>query len=191
MTYTKTINGRQVFSDCRTIQMEDGTWISNPSHEQILEAGWVEFIPEPAPEPEIIPSTEPDMYEVMDAVKKMLSSSITELSDEDALAIAALYPTWISKIGSQVNVGERFWYDEKLYKVIQQHTVQEDWTPDVSQSLFTEVSIEEWPDFVQPISAESAYMIGDKVTFEGRHYVSVMDYNIYSPAAYPQGWSEQ
>ena len=135
--------------------------------------------------------TEPDTYEIMEAVKKMLSSSVTDLSDEEALGVAALYPTWISKMGEQVNTGERYWYDGKLYKVIQQHTVQDDWTPDVSASLFTEVTIEEWPEYVQPISSETAYMIGDKVTFNGQHYVSLIDNNVWSPEVTPQYWEAQ
>lgn len=195
MTYTKTINGRQVFSTCHSIQLEfdhpplvKGQFVSNPSQELVLSDGWQIYTP-----PEVIPNPqmEPDYEQVMQAVKTMLASSVENLSDDEALNVAALYPTWSSRVGEQVNVGERLWYDGKLYKVIQQHTEQEDWTPDVTASLYTEVSIEEWPEFVQPVSAESAYMIGDKVTFEGRHYVSLIDYNTYSPAAYPQGWREQ
>jgi hypothetical protein len=189
MMYYKIINDREVFSDCRTIQTDEGIWISNPTAEQIAAAGWQVYVPPTPPPPG--PVTEPDEWEIVQAVKKMLAQSTEDLSDEDALAVAALYPTWISKVGEQVSVGERYWYDRKLYKVVQAHTVQADWTPDISASLFTEVSIDEWPEFVQPISTETAYMKGDKVTFENKHYVSLMDYNTYSPAAYPAGWEEK
>lgn len=189
MMYYKIINDREVFSDCRTIQTEEGIWISNPTAEQIAADGWQVYVPPTPPPP--APVTEPDEWEIVQAVKKMLAQSTEELSDEDALAVAALYPTWISKVGEQVSVGERYWYNGKLYKVVQAHTVQENWTPDVSASLFTEVTIDEWPEFVQPISTETAYMKGDKVTFENKHYVSLMDYNTYSPAAYPAGWEER
>lgn len=188
MMYYKVINGRTVFSDCKTIHMEDGTWISNPSDAQIAQAGFLPYVPPVVPP---APSTEPDAYEIMAAVKRMLASSVENLSDEEALQVAALYPTWASKVGEQVNIGERYWYDGKLYKVVQQHTVQEDWTPDVSQSLFTEVSIEEWPAWVQPTGSSDAYMTGDKVTFEGKHYVSLIDGNVWSPAVTPQFWQEQ
>lgn len=183
--YIKIINGQQKISDCRTIQL-NGVWISNPSVEQIAEAGWVEYIP-----PEVIPTpqTEPDYEQVMQAVKTMLSTSVENLSDEEALQVAALYPTWASKVGEQVNVGERYWYDGKLYKVVQQHTVQSDWTPDVSASLFTEVSIEEWPDWIQPTGAQDAYMAGDKVTHNDKHWVSDVDNNVWEPSVY--GWTEQ
>ena len=102
--------------------------------------------------------------------------------------MAALFPTWISKMGQAVNVGERYWYDGLLWKVIQAHTVQEDWTPDTAVSLFVEVSIEEWPQWVQPQGAQDAYMTGDKVTFDGVHYVSLIDNNVWSPADLPSGW---
>jgi len=130
------------------------------------------------------------MIDIIDAVKKMLSSSIENLSDEEALGVAALYPTWISKIGEAVNIGERYWYDGKLYKVVQTHIVQEDWTPDVSVSLFTEVSVDLWPEFVQPTGASDAYMTGDHITFNGKHYVSLIDNNVWSPETTPQYWEE-
>lgn len=183
MLYYKIINGQEKISDCRTIQTNEGLWISNPTQEQIADAGWLPYTP-PTPEP--TPMTEPDTYEVMEAVKKMLASSVENLTDEEALQVAALYPTWASKIGEAVNVGERYWYDEKLYKVIQAHTVQDDWTPDTAVSLFTEVTIEEWPEWVQPTGAQDAYMTGDKVTFEGQHYICTVDYNVYAPNVY--GW---
>lgn len=129
------------------------------------------------------------MDEMMNAVKKMLASSTKELSDEDALAVAALFPTWHSKIGEQVNVGERLWYDERLWKVIQAHTAQENWTPDTAVSLYVEVSIEEWPEWRQPLGAQDAYAMGDKVSHNGQHWVSTMDANVYEPGVY--GWDEQ
>ena len=115
MMYYKIINGQEKFSDCRTIQTNEGVWISNPTEEQIADAGWQIYEPPVVPP---TPQTEPDMYDVMEAVKKMLATSTVELSDEDALAVAALYPIWASKVGKTVNVGERYWYDGKLWKVV-------------------------------------------------------------------------
>lgn len=192
MKYTKKINGRDVFSDCRTIQLEfdhpplvAGQYISNPSEELILADGWQVYVPPVVPP---TPMTEPDMDMVVAAVKRMLATSVEDLTDEEALEVAVLYPTWSSKMGMQVNVGERYWYDGRLWKVIQAHTVQDDWTPDVSASLFTEVSIEEWPEWVQPTGSSDAYMTGDKVTFDGVHYINTIDYNVYAPNVY--GWEE-
>ena len=185
--YTKTINGNQVFSTCKVIKLH-GCKISNPKPEMIAEAGWLPFTPPVVP-PQ--PLTEPDYVQVIQAVKKYLSSETEDLSDEDALSIAALYDTWASQIGKAVAAGKRLWYDGKLYKTLQPHTVQEDWTPDNTPALFAEVSIVEWPEFVQPTGAQDAYNTGDKMTFNGEHYVSLIDGNVWSPADYPAGWEKQ
>ena len=47
---------------------------------------------------------------------------------------------------------------------------------------------EEWPEWVQPTGAHDCYNTGDKVTYNGQHYVSKIDGNVWSPDAYPQGW---
>lgn len=110
-------------------------------------------------------------------------------SDEDALESIELFPKW--EAGIAVATGERYQYNGKLYKVIQAHTSQEDWTPDITPALYVEVSVVEFPEWVQPTGAQDAYNKGDKVTFEGKHYMSLIDGNIWSPAAYPAGWEEQ
>ena len=110
------------------------------------------------------------------------------LSDEDAYNFKSLYPSF--RIGTEYKVGERIMYDYKFYKVIMDHTSQADWTPDIANSLFAEITDPsvEYPEFKKPISTETAYMTGDKITFEGNKYISTMDNNIYSPTEYPQGW---
>ena len=47
---------------------------------------------------------------------------------------------------------------------------------------------EEWPAWVQPTGAHDCYNTGDKVTYNGQHYVSKINGNVWSPEAYPQGW---
>ena len=120
-----------------------------------------------------------------DLVKEQL---LPVLADEQAFVFRYLYPEF--EIDKAYEVGERVIYDYKFYKVIMAHTSQADWTPDVAVSLFAEIpdpSIE-YPEFKKPINAETAYMTGDKITFEGNKYVSTIDNNVYSPTEYPQGW---
>ena len=111
------------------------------------------------------------------------------LPDEDALQAVALFPQWVT--GHAYAVDERLQYNGVLYRVVQAHTSQADWTPDKTPALFVVVSLDEWPEFVQPTGAHDAYNKGDKVTFEGKHYISLIDGSVYSPAAYPVGWQEQ
>lgn len=113
---------------------------------------------------------------------------------------ADLFPDWSA--GAAYKAGNRVLYDGKLYKVLQGHTSQGDWKPDAAASLFTpvhgatasddgEVTVDEWPEFVQPTGSHDAYKKGDKITYAGKHYISLIDANVYSPDAYAAGWQEQ
>lgn len=77
-----------------------------------------------------------------------------------------------------------------LYTVLQAHTSQATWTPDVSPSLFARVLIpdpEVVPDWVQPDST-NPYMTGDKVRHNDKVWESTVDNNVWEPGVY--GWIE-
>lgn len=48
----------------------------------------------------------------------------------------------------------------------------------------------EWPEYVQPTGAHDAYHVGDKITYNGKHYTCLMDGCVWTPDAYPHGWRE-
>ena len=102
-------------------------------------------------------------------------------TDEQALESILIYPAW-QENKSYIS-GERVQYNEVLYKVLQNHTSQADWTPDVAVSLFAKVLIED-PDiiseWVQPDST-NPYQTGDKVTHNGKTYESLVDNNVWEP----------
>ena len=123
------------------------------------------------------------------ALRPYIEKASVSLTDEDALQAVELFPQWVTDHAYVVN--ERLQYNGVLYRVVQAHTSQADWTPDITPALFVVVSLDEWPEFVQPTGAHDAYNKGDKVTFNGKHYISLIDTNVYSPAAYPAGWQEQ
>ena len=123
------------------------------------------------------------------ALRPYIEKAAISLTDEDALQAVELFPQWV--VEHAYVVGERLQYNGVLYRVVQAHTSQADWTPDITPALFVVVSLDEWPEFVQPTGVHDAYNKGDKVTFEGKHYISLIDGNVYSPAAYPAGWQEQ
>lgn len=123
------------------------------------------------------------------ALRPYIEKAAASLADKDALESVELFPAWAA--GVVYAVDTRVQYQGTLYRVVQAHTSQADWTPDATPALFVAVSLDEWPEFVQPTGAHDAYKKGDKVTFEGKHYISLIDGNVYSPAAYPAGWAEQ
>lgn len=123
------------------------------------------------------------------AYRRKIELAAESQDDAQALESIELFPKW--EPGLSVAVGERYQHLGKLYRVVQAHTTQADWEPQDTPALYTEVSLDEWPEWVQPTGAQDAYNTGDKVTFEGAHYVSLIDGNIWSPAAYPAGWELQ
>lgn len=50
---------------------------------------------------------------------------------------------------------------------------------------------DEWPEYKQPTGAHDAYHVGDKITYNGKHYTCVYDGCVWTPDAYPQGWQEE
>ena len=109
-------------------------------------------------------------------------------TDEQALESIPIYPAW--QENKSYTCGERVRYNDVLYKILQDHTGQADWTPDVAVSLFAKVLIED-PDiiseWVQPDST-NPYQTGDKVTHNGTTWVSTVDNNVWEPGVY--GWAE-
>lgn len=109
-------------------------------------------------------------------------------TDEQALSVPVLYPTWRS--GVDYVTGQRVLHGGVLYKVLQDHTSQDDWTPDAAVSLFAKVLIPDEtviPEWVQPDST-NPYSKGDKVTHNGKTWVSDVDNNVWEPGVY--GWTE-
>ena len=137
--YYKEIDGKTVFYKDPLIV--DGMQIYNPSEELLLTAGWMEYIP-PEPEPVDYTKYEPYEEDVVAKIKNLLQAQVAQQTDEDALDNIELFPTWQSKIGVQVSQGERLYFDDKLFKVLQTHTPQEDWRPDTTASLYVQVIAE-------------------------------------------------
>lgn len=126
--------------------------------------------------------------------RKALQMFAASLSDEKALEIASVYDAWT--VGRAYAVGDFFTYGEngvgdvQLYKVVQAHTAQVDWTPDNTKSLYSPVGLtdEGYPVWSRPTGAHDAYNKGDIVDYNGTLYKSLIDGNVYSPDEYPQGW---
>ena len=117
-------------------------------------------------------------------LRQLIEQLAVTLDDETALTGVELFPMWA--IGRAYAAGDRVQHGGILYKCVQAHTSQADWTPDATQALWVVVSIEEFPEWVQPTGAHDAYNIGDKVSYNGQRYICTTDANVYAPGVY--GW---
>lgn len=120
------------------------------------------------------------------ALRAQIESAATLQTDESALDSKWMYPEWQSNTAYAVN--DRIRYGEKLYKCNLAHVSQEDWKPDAPSALWSEVSVEEWAEWKQPTGAHDAYNTGDKVSYNGKHYICDINNNVYAPDVY--GWHE-
>ena len=123
--------------------------------------------------------------------REAVDSLIRTMTDEEAITAIVLFPVWQS--GKKYNVDDRVKYNNKLYKVLQAHTSQDDWTPDVAVSLFACLltdeengTIQEW---TQPDST-NGYATGDIVSYNGKYYKSTADNNVYEPGTTGAPWKE-
>lgn len=114
-------------------------------------------------------------------LRKLITKQMQALDDADALKVPELYDFW--KVDTEYAQGDKVRFEGKLYKCLQAHTSQADWTPSTAVSLFAEVLIPDpsvIPDWVQP-GASNAYMKGDKVKHNGETWQSLIDNNVWEP----------
>lgn len=133
----------------------------------------------------------PSADDIVGQLKEFLKEQVETLDDEKAIEVAALFPAWADLIGQDAALGLRVWYDNDLFKCVQPHTIQAGWTPRTTPALWVAVSLDEWPPIPENIPAENAWMKGDKGTWEGEHYISLIDNNVWNPDQYPAGWEKQ
>lgn len=135
-----------------------------------------------------------DRLQAAEQFRKALQMFAASLSDEQALEVPSVFDEW--QVGKSYAVGDYLTYgvnsvgDPQLYKVVQAHTSQADWTPDTVPALYSAVGLDDtgYPVWSQPTGAHDAYNKGDIVNYNGTLYQSLIDGNVYSPEAYPAGW---
>ena len=121
----------------------------------------------------------------LQATRKLIR--VDELSEEELLDMIDLYESY--EIGRSYQTDDIFKYENKLYKVIQEHTSQANWIPSELPALYLSMMPDNViPEWVQPTGSHDAYNVGDKVIYEGQVYECIIDGNTWSPTDYPQGW---
>lgn len=121
-------------------------------------------------------------------IRTVMDAAGAMLTDEQALQVTQLYPPWDAS--AAYTADQRVRYADTLYKCLQAHTAQADWTPSAAPSLWAKVLTDpagailpwEQPDSTNP------YARGDKVTHNGKTWISTVDSNVWEPGVY--GWQE-
>lgn len=134
------------------------------------------------------------VLEQAEAIREAMDVAGALLDEEMALECVRLYRPW--EIGKTYQTGDYLTYgqngvgDPQLYKVVQPHTSQADWMPDITPALYDAIGLDDsgYPVWSQPTGSHDAYNKGDIVNYNGTLYRSLIDGNVYSPDGYPAGW---
>lgn len=154
-----------------------------------------EYLIEDDGEPEpVIPPTNEELASSLASVQSASAIAFVALCEVGTLdAVTAsehaeLFAEWDYPVA--YTVGQLRRYNGTLYKCVQAHTSQADWTPDTAVSLWSVAAdpAEEWPAWSQPVGAHDAYAKGEKVSHNGKHWTSSVDSNVWEPGVY--GWTE-
>lgn len=130
-------------------------------------------------------------------LRRALQMFALTLTDDEAMEIATVYPVWAANTKYAANTivawGENEVGDPQLYRCVQEHTSQEDWTPDLVPALWTPIGIagDGVPIWSRPTGSHDAYNTDDRVHYPDKAdpiYASLIDGNIWSPDEYPAGW---
>lgn len=129
-----------------------------------------------------------DKTELVSTIAFVTLAETGVIDDETATEHTDLFSPWVEGIAYEV--GNIRSYEGDLYRCVQAHTSQSDWTPDKVPALWTKIGdpTEEFPEWSQPVGAHDAYAKGDKVSFGGKHWESTVDNNVWQPGVY--GWNE-
>lgn len=130
--YTK--NG-QVKPVNRIVIITKNSQIINPTHEMLLEDGWVEYVP---------PVVEPRPYrksegEIIKEIVLNQYNSRTDISGKEALDNVLVIYNWDKYIGKILKVGQVCVYNDKVYRTRQEHTVQDIYPPSLDTASLYEV----------------------------------------------------
>ena len=125
-------------------------------------------------------------YENALKMRPYIEKAAASLSDAEALEVPTLFPAWAA--GTNYIADQRIEHGGTLYRCVQGHTSQANWTPPYTPALWVVVSLEEWPEWVQPLGAQDAYAKGAKVTHNGKRWTSDVEANVWEPGVY--GWTE-
>ena len=110
--------------------------------------------------------------ETHETLRPYIEKAAASLDDNDAANAVKLFPTWT--IGIAVTVGERYQYADKLYKVVQAHTTQADWTPDATPAMWAVIDKTHAGTLDDPIPAARG------MEYEyGKYYLDGEDGNTY------------
>ena len=117
-----------------------------------------------------------------------LMADTTKMSDEQAAKLTALFDPFDGD-GHAYSVGDVAAFDGVLYRVVQAHKSQADWTPDKVPALFKVHRTPEMTEWVAGIDVRA----GEQLTYQGVTYEVVQGHRTqagWEPDKVPSLWKK-
>lgn len=121
-------------------------------------------------------------------IRRQTTEAAHSLTDEAALNSLLLFDEWSTFVGRSVAVKQRVRHGGLLYECVQAHAPLDNWQPDITPALWKRVSVEAFPEWIQPLGGHDSYEQDSKVSHNGKKWVSTIDGNVWEPGVY--GWNE-
>lgn len=142
-----------------------------------------ELVHDPIERPPIPLSTEEVLAAIVEAQQETL---VPLLPDSVIERMESFFQEWDGD-GHAYATGNIVSHGYVLYRCVQPHTSQPNWTPDTAVSLWAKLLTSDEPQPWEQPDSTNPYMKGDRVTHNGHTWTSDVDNNVWEPGVY--GWT--
>ena len=121
--------------------------------------------------------------------RKQIEKATTNLDDKNASKSVVLYPE-MKYDGSFINAGTRINFGGELFKAAVDLWDREENNPENAPALWEEIAYHNGIRIIPEIITATTAFEKDELGYwkaDGKTYKSLLDANVYTPAAYPQG----
>lgn len=123
-------------------------------------------------------------------LRAMIELAVTSLDDAQASQAAPLFPG-LKGDGSLVKAGTRINWHGTVKRAASDLWDTENNNPDNAPTLWEDLGYMDGIRVIpETITAGLAFSKGEQGWWDGMLYTSLMDGNVYTPAAYPAGWEK-
>lgn len=126
------------------------------------------------------------------AFRKQIEAAALNLDDKGASMSADFYSD-LTYSGELIKAGTRINHNGILYKAAVDLWDTEANNPDNAPTLWEEIQYHEGIRVIPEVITVTTAFAKDELGYwkaDGKVYKSLLDANVYTPAAYPQGWEE-
>jgi hypothetical protein len=126
------------------------------------------------------------------AFRNQILTAAAVIDDKGASMVPDFYSD-LKYLGGLVLAGTRINHNGVLFKAAVDLWDREENNPDNAPTLWEKIMYHEGVRIIpEVITVTTAFVLGELGFWEadGKTYKSLLDANVYTPAAYPQGWEE-